>query len=127
MNAELVVRALYDQVAVGDIESVVELLDDNAIFVQAGSLPFGGEWRGATGFRDMAKRISAAWPGFAATPQDFFSNGDSKVAVLTSLTGNGLNMNMMELWTVFSNRITRCQPFYFDTAAAVQTAQDDRS
>jgi uncharacterized protein len=127
VSAELSVRALYDHVAAGDFNSVTQMLDDDVVFVQADSLPFGGEWRGTSGFAEMAARITAAWPGFAAAPRTFFSNGDAQVAVLTRLSGDGIDMDMMELWTVVANRITRCQPFYFDTAAAVQSAKEYRS
>jgi len=127
VSAAQIVRTLYDRVALGEINSAVELLDDNVVFFQAASLPFGGEWQGAAGFAEMAARINAAWPGFAATPRAYFSNGDTQVAVLTSLTGDGLDMDMMELWTVAADRITRCQPLYFDTAAAAPSAKEYRA
>lgn len=127
MSAELIVRALYDHVAAGDFNSVTQLLDEGVVFIQADSLPFGGEWRGRSGFAEMAARITAAWPGFAAAPRAFFTNGDMQVAVLTRLSGDGIDMDMIELWTVAANRITRCQPFYFDTAIAVQSAKEYRS
>lgn len=127
MSAELSVRALYDHVAAADLDSVTQLLDEDVVFIQAHSLPFGGEWRGKSGFAEMAARINVAWPGFTAAPRAFFSNGDAQVAVLTRLSGDGNDMDMMELWTVVANRITRCQPFYFDTAAAVHSAKEYRS
>jgi uncharacterized protein len=127
VSAEAVVRTLYTKVGEGNFEGVLSLLADDAVFVQATSLPFGGEWRGKTGFTEMARRIVSAWPGFAATPRAFFANGQDQVAVLASLNGEALDMDMIELWTVVGDRIARCQPFYFDAAAAARTAKDQKS
>jgi len=127
MSAESVVRDLYARIAVGDFPGVVELLSEDVVFVQAASLPFGGEWRGHDGFVRMAERITAAWPGFQAAPRVFLESGSGEVAVVVQLTGDGLDMPMIELWTVSGDRITRCQPFYFDTGAAARTARDVQS
>ena len=121
-DAISVVRALYAQVAAGDFTAVMALMADDVEFLQADSLPFGGRFSGQAGFADMASRILAAWPGFSVTPLAFLQDGSGSVVVQTRLTGEGLDMPMLELWTVSGGRIVRCQPFYFDTAAAARSA-----
>lgn len=117
-TAEAVVRSLYACVAANDFDGVISLIADDAEFIQADSLPFGGRYVGHDGFKLMAARILAAWPGFAVAPVAFMSDGADQVVVLTELSGQGLQMPMLELWTLSSGRVARCQPFYFDTARA---------
>jgi uncharacterized protein len=123
MNAEATVRALYDRIGRGDIAAALTLIAADAEFVQAGSLPFGGTWTGRDGFQRMAAGIFAAWPEFTAAPRTYLTGGAEHVAVLARLTAKGLDMDMLELWQVREGQIVRCQPFYFDTAAAVAKAQ----
>lgn len=122
-QAETVVRTIYAKVAAADFEGVLSLLADDAKFVQAEGLPFGGRFVGHAGFSEMAGRIVAAWPGFAVKAEAFLSDGEDRVVVVTQLSGQGLHMPMLELWTVRDGLVTQCQPFYFDTAAAARTAR----
>lgn len=122
-SAEAVVRDLYARVAANDFDGVMSLLADDAEFLQADSLPFGGRYVGRDEFAAMAARILEAWPGFAVKPLAFMSDGADRVVVLTELSGRGLGMPMLELWTVRGGRIKQCQPFYFDSAAAARGAQ----
>jgi ketosteroid isomerase-like protein len=70
----------------------------------------------------MAARIVAAWPGFTVKDLAYMSDGAERVVVLTEFSGRGLEMPMLELWTVQGGKIKQCQPFYFDTAAATHGA-----
>lgn len=65
--------------------------------------------------------------GFSSDPRAFLGDGGDRVAVLVSLSASGFAMDMIELWTVIDGKITRCQPFYFDAAAAARTAKDLQS
>lgn len=121
-TAEAVVRDLYARVAVKDFDGVMSLFAEDVEFIQADSLPCGGRYVGRDGFAAMAARIFAAWPGFAVKAVAFMSDGAERVVVLTDLSGRGLEMPMLELWTVEGGEIKQCQPFYFDTAAATHGA-----
>jgi uncharacterized protein len=118
MDPLAVMRTVYERVAAGNIPGVLALMADDVVVTQAASLPFGGTWRGRQGFIDMATRIVGAWPGFAVEPLAFLSDGRERVVVWARLKGQGLDMEMMEMWVVRSGLVTACQPFYFDTAAA---------
>jgi ketosteroid isomerase-like protein len=121
-SAQAVVRDLYAKVAAGDLQGVLGLLADDCEFAQADSLPCGGRYVGRAGFQAMAARIFAAWPGFSVQPLAFLSDGAERVVVQTHLSGRGLDMPMLKLWTVRDGRVQRCQPFYFDTAVAAAQA-----
>jgi uncharacterized protein len=125
VSAETVVRDLYARVAASDFPGLLSLLADDCEFVQAASLPFGGIYRGHAGFLKMAEQISAAWPNFGVQPITFLGDGGDEVVVRTALTGKGLQMDMLELWQVRGRKIVRCQPFYFDAAAAAQSAKEN--
>ncbi len=122
ISAENIVRELYARISAGDFTGAQALFADDVIFVQAASLPFGGQYKGRDGFASMAERIVASWPGFAVQPVAFFTDDADQVVVRTDLKGQGLDMPMLELWQVENGRITRCQPFYFDTAIATSRA-----
>jgi uncharacterized protein len=123
-SSERIVRELYACVAANNFAGAAALLADDAEFIQAESLPFGGRYAGQDGFAAMASKIVAAWPGFAVTPVAFMSDGGERVVVQTELAGKGLQMPMLELWTVRNERIVRCQPFYFDTVVAAASASN---
>jgi uncharacterized protein len=125
MSAETVVRDLYAKVAASDFKGLLSLLADDCEFVQAESLPFGGIYRGHAGFLKMAEQIGIAWPNFGVQPLAFLGGGGDQVVVRTVLTGKGLQMDMLELWQVRGSKIIRCQPFYFDAAAAAQSAKEN--
>jgi uncharacterized protein len=112
-----IIRNVYDRVAAGDFPGLLDLMADDLVVTQAASLPFGGTWRGKQGFTDMAERILGTWPGFAVEPMAFLSDGHERVVVWARLSGQGLAMQMMEMWVVRDSLVRACQPFYFDTAA----------
>jgi uncharacterized protein len=122
-TAEAVVRQIYAHVAEADFAAATALMADDVTVTQAEALPFGGRWRGKQAFAEMAERIVAAWPGFTVRPVAFLADGGERVAVLAQLRGDGLAMDMLELWTVREGRVVACQPFYFDTAAAASAAR----
>lgn len=121
-SADSIVRELYAHVGAGRFEAVLALLAEDVEFVQAATLPCGGTYRGHAGFQEMAGKIIAAWPGFTVKAKHFLSDGLDTVVVTTQLTGQGLDMPMLELWTVIQGKVARCQPFYFDTKIAAQGA-----
>jgi hypothetical protein len=47
-----------------------------------------------------------------------------QVIVHTRITGEGLDMDMLELWTLRADFIVACQPFYFDAGLAARTARE---
>jgi uncharacterized protein len=113
-----VIRSVYALVARGDLSGVLALMAVDVVVTQAATLPFGGTWRGKPAFMDMAGQIVGAWPGFAVEPLAFLSDGQERVGVWARLKGEGLDMEMMEMWVVRGGLIRACQPFYFDTAIA---------
>jgi len=53
-----VVRTFTDALRSGDISACAALLDDSSVFSEAASLPFGGDYVGAEGFRRMLGAVS---------------------------------------------------------------------
>lgn len=54
-----IVQSIYDAFDGGDIDSIVDLLDDDFVATVDDDLPWSGTYHGPAGFRDLIDRIEA--------------------------------------------------------------------
>lgn len=85
---------------------------------QTPDLPWGGEYRGHSGFRDWSLKMSDAFDQLSVEDAEFFVSGD-KVVILCRLvtrsrrTGETLDAPMAQVITVIDGLITEVRPFYW--------------
>ncbi|MGW5384897.1 nuclear transport factor 2 family protein [Nocardia sp. NPDC003963] len=90
--------------------------------VQADGLPYGGVWRGHDGMERFFRTMSETWERFDMVEQTILA-ATGPLVVLTDVharsraTGRDLAFPILQTITVADGRITRVQPFYWDTAA----------
>lgn len=97
----------------------------DVVLHQAGSLPYGGTWRGHRGLADFFAAMSRTWATFDLAEQEFLAATDTTAVVLTRVrararaTGRALAFPILQTVTVGDGRITEVRPFYWDTAAVM--------
>jgi ketosteroid isomerase-like protein len=122
-----VVRALYAAGAQGDFATVVALLDPEVEIIEPDSLPFGGVYRGLSGFQQAMAAIAGTFADFQAIPEHYLA-GDDHVAVLTRVTARlvandaPIAVPVVDFWRVRAGKIIQLRPFYWDTAEVLQAA-----
>jgi ketosteroid isomerase-like protein len=94
----------------------------DVVLHQAGSLPYGGTWRGHAGMERFFVAMSAAWESFAMLEQEFHPAGDvvavrTQVRATARATGRALEFPILQTVRVSDGRIVEIWPFYWDTAA----------
>lgn len=92
------------------------------VFREAESLPYGGDYRGIEGFKDLRRRMAEVWSDLDANIFDYTASNDRvAVHVLAAFTsrknGRTLKTQVTEIWTFQEGRIFETAPFYWDTRA----------
>lgn len=123
-----VVRRFTAGLRAGDVPGCLELLDDDIVFSEAGSLPFGGEYQGKDGFKRLLHAVG----------RDFRIDLDEPVIgdagtfvvarvlgrVTSRATGRAMDMQVVDLYEVRDGRITRVDVFYKDPQALTELCRD---
>jgi uncharacterized protein len=113
----------------GDIDGCLDLLDDQIVFSEAASLPFGGDYAGQDGFRQLLRNVSRDFRVRLDPPE--ISDGGPFVAVrvhgtMTSrLTRRSLPMQCVDLYQLRDGKIIRVDVFYQDPSAVSELCRDD--
>jgi ketosteroid isomerase-like protein len=124
-----VVREFTTALGAGDVARCLELLSDELIFSEPESLPFGGEYLGKDGFKQVLRNVSREFRVQLATPQ--ISGCDTYVAVrvhgtMTSrATGRRMDMQVVDLYELRDRKITRVDVFYKDPRALTELCRED--
>ncbi len=117
-NSDLV-RAGYDAFGRGDMEVVLQFLQDTE-WHEAEGAPQGGVYTGSEAilngvFGPLMQQVQ----DFTATPHEIMSAGEDRVLALGNYTGQGsggaLNARFAHLWTVREGKATHFEQFA-DTA-----------
>jgi ketosteroid isomerase-like protein len=122
-KTEDVIRKYYSEIAQGNRQGALDLLDANVSWTEAENSPyFAGELSGVdVVVEGVVKPIGRDFEGFAGIPEEFLTQGD-RTAVFGTYTGrlrlNGrpLRAAFVHLWTVRNGRIVAFRQFT-DTVA----------
>ncbi|HYN30369.1 MAG TPA: nuclear transport factor 2 family protein [Dermatophilaceae bacterium] len=113
------VRGAYDAFGRGDMEIVMQVLQDTE-WHEAEGAPQGGVYTGAEAivagvFGPLMQQV----PGFTVTPQEILPVGEDRVLAVGTYTGQGadgaLKARFAHLWTLSEGRATHFEQFA-DTA-----------
>lgn len=122
-----VVQQAYDAFKRGDIQSVLNLMADDADWLHPGppdAIPFAGQYRGRDGVAQFFAKLGGAEDVEHFEPQEFFASGD-RVVVLgryrgrIKATGRTDDVEWVHVFTVRGGKIVSHRQ-YSDTAAAVE-------
>jgi ketosteroid isomerase-like protein len=124
-----VVRKFTAGLRAGDVGSCLDLLDDEIVFSEAASLPFGGDYVGKDGFVQLLRNVARDLRVRLDAPQ--IGDAGPFVAVrvygtMTSrATGRGLQMQVVDLYQLRAGKIVRVDVFYQDSRAVSELCRDD--
>ena len=105
----------------GDFSGVAATLDPDCVIFQPTSLPYGGEWRGHSGFEAWVKAFAEQWSSLEAKNLEFYPNGDvivskSHVSAVAKSTGRDADWPLLQFFRVRNGKIVELRPFHWDTA-----------
>jgi ketosteroid isomerase-like protein len=115
------VATVREFVQAGDRTAALGMVDEDAVWREAESLPWGGEWRGPGGFARLTREIDAL-AELSVRDYDIVVAGEvvelQLDAVFTSrASGRRLPMDVVEHYRVRDGRILGADAFYRDTQA----------
>ena len=106
----------------GDFSGIAATLDPECVIYQPASLPYGGEWRGHSGFEAWMQAFSQQWSSLEVKDTELYSQGDvivsrSHAYAVAKATGLHLDWPLLQFFRVREQKILELRPFYWDTAA----------
>lgn len=112
-----VVKGVYAAFAEGDVPGVLGAFADQIEWYEAEGMPYGGLHRGGEAVaQNVFGPISEDVEGFAVTPEEFMTSGDS-VAVVVRYTGTGkvtgkpLDQTAVHIMDLEGDKIARFRQF----------------
>ncbi len=109
----------------GDFSGVAATLDPDCVIFQPTSLPYGGEWRGRSGFEAWMKAFAEQWSSLQVRHSELYPNGDvivskSHVYAVAKSTGRDADWPLLQFFRVRNGNIVELRPFHWDTASMLQ-------
>jgi uncharacterized protein len=125
LSGDQVVRALFDAVCAGDVESVTKFLREDIVVTEPKALPFGGVYRGRDAF--LAELLPAIVGPFQMGIEDVsvLGGGDRVAAVMavtytSRKTGRSLVMPYVEIYGFNDGLVSTIDVYPHDTAELAQ-------
>jgi nucleoside-diphosphate-sugar epimerase/ketosteroid isomerase-like protein len=120
-NRVATLEEFVTQMGGGDLTGALRMVDEEAVWREAATLPWGGEWRGPDGFARLTREIDTLVE-LSVRGYDIVEAGEAVEmrldAVFTSRTsGRRLPMEIVEHYTVREGKVHGANAFYKDTQA----------
>ena len=108
----------------GDFSWIAATLDPECVIYQPHSLPYGGEWRGHSGFELWMRSFTKTWAFLAVTDAEQMVMGDvviSRSHVYAERRGSGEKFDwpLLQYFKFRESLILELWPFYWDTATLI--------
>lgn len=121
-------ESAYLRAGGGDFAAIAATLDPECVIYQPASLPYGGEWRGHSGFEDWMQRFTRIWASMEVTNPEQISMENiviSRSHVYAERRGSGerLDWPLLQYFKFHEGLIAELWPFYWDTAALIDQLQ----
>ncbi len=101
---------------------IAATLDPDVVLHQSPDLPWGGTFRGHAGYENWARQMSRAFDTLAVKDACSFADGDTvvitcRLVTRSRVTGETLDLPMVQVVRVRGDRIIAFQPFYWNVPA----------
>ena len=112
-----VIKGAYAAFAGGDVPAVLGVFADDIEWHEADGMPYGGVYRGGEAVvQNVFGPISQDVEGFALTPEEFMSAGDTVAAVVRytgtgKVTGKPLDLPVVHVWDIQDGKAVRFRQF----------------
>ena len=108
----------------GDIDAFLADFADDAVMVEAASLPYGGTFTGPSAIKAAMIRVFDYWTDFSYTIEhivydDAWVMAYGTFAATASRSGKRVAMPLAEIWKIRDGKVTMVSPIYSDTRLAL--------
>lgn len=113
MAAKDTAETLYRALAIGDVPTVLGLLDDKVEWTQATGSPYAGTYHGPQAVLEgVFAKLGAEWDGFKVEPSQHVAEGNEVVSLGTysgtyKATGKSFSARFAHAWTVKDDKVLR--------------------
>jgi len=123
-NIELIKRMFRDVAAHG-WDELLNYYARDVVVSQAPSLPYGGDWHGHDGLRELGQRYRALWKRDfnAGLDEHHYAAGDNLVVTQhrfiarSAITDRKIDIPVAEFFFLRAGKVIKALPFYWDSAA----------
>lgn len=122
-----VVQAGYEAIlGRGDVDGFLEHFADDAVLLEADSLPYGGRYEGKAAIKAALLGLFPLYSSFSYKPDVLTENGPWVIAygdfsITSSKTGQTITFKLAEVSKVENGKIVLIHPIYSDTKALLKT------
>ena len=125
------VKALYAATGTGDWPAAESMLTEDFLVTEAGTLPFGGVYRGRRALHELFMQVIPATGVTDLDIQQITAGGNTVVVLLDLVLGDspGVRVPVAEVFQFRDGKVCEIKPYYFDprpmcAAAARNTASN---
>jgi len=129
MTAQKTSRQIIDEAYAailgrGDIDGFLVDFADDAILVEAASLPYGGTFTGPAAIKAAMIRVFDYWTDFSYTVEHIVYGDEwvmayGEFAATATKSGKRVAMPLAEIWKIKDGKVTMVSPIYSDTKIAL--------
>lgn len=115
-----IVQTLLANGHAGRWDIVRPLVADDVVLHVPKGLPFGGDYRGFEGYKEILGKIGEFFTDLKGGPREF-ATVRNKVIAMTTLTGriakNGrpISFPLTDIWEIKDGKVIEITAFYYDT------------
>jgi ketosteroid isomerase-like protein len=123
-----IVQTLLANGHAGRWDIVRPLVADDVVLHVPKGLPFGGDYRGFEGYKEILGKIGGFFTELKGGPREFATVGN-KVIVMSTLSGriagNGrpISFPLTDIWELEDGKVREITAFYYDTREISAVAQ----
>lgn len=122
MTKAEIVGQLFQLLGGGQWDEIAKYLHPDFEFVEPESFPFGGSYRGLSGYQEIARTVFEDYfSAFNVEPIDVAEGKDHVVAFVrvraVAKNGRPVSSTLAEVFEFADGKVRRIMPHYFDTAA----------
>lgn len=121
-----IVQSLYEAFAVGDGETILNIIHPDVVWIESEGIPYGGTFFGRDAvFEGVFNKIAAEWDDFTAVVDEFLVTTDGRIVALGQdsgtykATGKSMTAPAASIWTLNDNGQVIEFRQYIDTLAVV--------
>jgi len=121
-----IVEGIYEAVEHGDVDAVVDALDENVEWIEPEGGSYGGTYRGPDEvIENVLGNIGRDWEEFTIEPERFVTDGDTVVALIIhrgthTESSEHYEAPIADVWNLEDGKITRFQ-HYLGSISYVQS------
>lgn len=122
-----VIESAYEAIlGRGHIDDFLEHFAEDAVMIEADSLPYAGTYKGKAAIRAGLESVFPYYTSFSYTPEVLTANGPWVIAygtfaITSAKTGKSIAFKLAEVSKVENGKITLIHPVYSDTKALLET------